>query len=82
MGSHLILNSGLASHGGGMNRGLSKALCMVIALLLCPGQYVFDLDFTDAWIAINILHFQPHFRPILVALAKSCEFFFWVSYDS
>ena len=78
-GSHLILNSGKASHGGGDNRGLSKALCMVIALFICPFQYVYDINWVEAWTPINMLHFRPSFRPILISLAKALDNLYWVS---
>ena len=80
-GSHILLNAGLASHGGGSNRGLSKALCMVITLFLCPFQYVHDINWVEAWTPIDMLHFQPQFRPILIALAKALDNQFWVSHN-
>lgn len=77
-GSHVILNAGLGTHGGGLNRGLSKALCMVVTLFLCPFQYVYDITWVEAWTPINMLHFRPHFRPILISLAKALDHQYWV----
>ena len=77
-GCNILLNSGLASHGGGDNQGLSKAGCMVTALLVCPGSTFLDIDWSPAWTPINLTQFQRQFRPILIALAKAVDTNFWV----
>lgn len=79
-GSNILLNSGNASHGGGENRGLSKAVCMLGALLTCPSQYAISMNWTMAWTPIDMTRFRPHFRPILIALATSLDFYYWVSF--
>ena len=75
----MLLNSGLASHGGGENKGLSKAACMTITLVTCPSQYGVALNWTQAWTPIDMKQYQIHLRPILIALAKSLDHWFWVS---
>ena len=79
VGTHILLNTGNASHGGGENRGMSKAACMVGALLILPSQYGIALNWTQAWTPINMRDYSPHLRPILIALAKAADKFFWVS---
>ena len=77
-GCHVIFNAGLASHGGGENRGLSKALAMVVVLVICPSHYNDELDWRLAWTPINVLNFKNHFRPILYSLAEALDTHFWV----
>ena len=78
-GSCILLNSGVASHGGGADQGLSKALAMAFVLLVCPGFYAIGLDWYPAWTAINVLHFRRQFQPILNALAIAVNHHFYVS---
>ena len=78
VGCHILLNSGLGSHGGGDNQGLSKASCMVSVLLICPMNSFLDIDWSQAWTPINMTQFQRAFRPILVALATAADSNFWV----
>ena len=75
----MLFNSGLASHGGGENRGLSKSLAMVVTLVICPSHYGDEIDWRLAWTPINILNFQDHFRPILYSLAEALDYHYWVS---
>ena len=77
-GSHVVLNSGHSSSGGGDNRGLSKALCMICVLFTIPANYAYSISWDMAWTPINTLQFQRQFRPILIALCKSLDFHFWV----
>ena len=77
-GSHVILNSGLGSHGGGENCGLSKALCMICMLFTIPAHYSYSVCWNLAWTPIDVLQSQIQFRPILIALCKSLDFHFWV----
>ena len=77
-GSHVVLNSGLASHGGGDNRGLSKAVCMVAVLFSIPANYAYDISWNLAWTPINTLFFNKHFRPMFIAICKAIDDQFWV----
>ena len=77
-GNCILINSGLTSHGDGLNRGLSKGLSMAFVLLVCPYQYVMNMDWSYAWIPINMQNPDEKFRPIIMALAHACHEHFWV----
>ena len=77
-GACILYNTGLASHGGGANRGMSKALAMVAVLLMCPGDVGKDINWCLAWTAICVLDFKPYFQPILASIAMACDSHFWV----
>ena len=77
-GACILFNSGLASHGGGANRGMSKALAMVAVLLMCPGDVTQDINWSLAWTPVNVRNFKPHFQPILAAIAQACDHHYWV----
>ena len=78
-GSFLLLNSGLATHGGSDNRGLSKALSMVFALMVCPEEYTINVTFNEAWTAMDVLKIDQLTLPILNSLALGTDVFFWVN---
>ena len=80
-GACMLVCSGIASHGGGRNQGLSKALVMVFVLFVCPGYYTHAMDWLPAWTAINMTHFREQFRPIINALAIAADHHFYVSYS-
>ena len=80
-GACMLICSGIASHGGGRNQGLSKALAMVFVLLVCPGYYTVAMDWLPAWTAINLTHFKAQFYPIINALAIAADHHFYVSYS-
>ena len=78
-GSCILLNTGLGSHGGGLNQGMSKALAMIFVLLVCPSYYALDINWCAAWTPVNMLHFKRQFRPIATSLAIALNRHFYVS---
>ena len=81
-GACMLICSGIASHGGGRNQGLSKALAMVFVWIVCPGYYYLAMDWLPASTAINMTHFRESFRPIIDALAIAVDHHFYVSSSS
>ena len=79
-GPCVLYNTGLGSHGGGRNQGMSKALAMIFVLLTCPSHYAHDISWCLAWTPVNMLRFQRQFRPIITSLAIAVDHHFWVSF--
>lgn len=80
-GSHVLLNSGLATHGGSGNQGLSKAMAMVFHLIISPVQYEVDVPFNEAWTPLDILKIRSSHLPFLNTMAQALDHYYTVSFD-
>ena len=83
LGSCLSLNSGCMSHGtiGSKSSGLSKALTMVLSLLICPLKVEEDMDFSKAWFTADLAKLPVRNLEILWFLDRAVTKHFWVSRD-
>ena len=65
LGSHVILNSGMMSHGtiGGENTGLSKALVMSLVLFMVPLTDKVPLNFDDKSSGLRVNLKMANYQP-------------------
>ena len=81
VGTAVILNSGCMTHSSvfSPNGGLSKSLCMSIAVILTPLKYSQPMDFSKPWYATSIEKMGYLHLDVLKVLQEACTKHFWVS---
>ena len=82
IGVHCVLNSGSMSHGnvGDKSHGLSKGICMSIALIVAPLKESEPMDFSKAFYTLDVSSIAPLKLDVLRILNLAVSKNFWVSF--
>ena len=82
VGSCICLNSGCMSHGdiGSKTSGLSKAMSMMLSVLICPEKYNKPMDFSLAFYTVDVSDIPRRHLEILWFLNNAVTKHYWVSW--